>query len=216
MKKYLLVLLLFTSFMVKPVCALEKTEVNNGYVMEESKYSEFDNESERIIKRMEKTMQVLPITENIDYNFINEMIALHTEEIQLSTIIQGYTDNPEVLEYANDLLSAENGELREMRIIKKDLAKDMNKPTKGNEAYVKEFNSLLKGRFNNLYAYERYEDPAKNYLNIMNLNNEADIALANTYLKYSDNEVVKKVAENIINVKKEQISKAKELLAGIK
>ena len=50
----------------------------------------------------------------------------------------------------------------------------------------------------------------------MNLNNEADIALANTYLKYSDNEVVKKVAENIINVKKEQISKAKELLAGIK
>ena len=49
----------------------------------------------------------------------------------------------------------------------------------------------------------------------MVLNNEADILLATNYLKYGDNDIVKKIAENIINVKNEQIKEAKELLTAL-
>jgi uncharacterized protein (DUF305 family) len=50
----------------------------------------------------------------------------------------------------------------------------------------------------------------------MNLWNQADVDLAATYLKYSDNDVVRKIAENIINVKTGQIAKGEELLRTLK
>lgn len=218
MKKFLVVMLALMSFMVKPAHALEKVEAETSTISieRESKGDNFSSESDMIIKRMESAIKSLPSSNNIDYNFLSEMILLHSEGIQLSIVIQGYTDNPEIIDYASDLVDYENGELTEMRIARKDLLDKKDTATKGNDAYLKEFNNLVKDRFNKLYGYTKVNDPAKDYVNIMNLWNQADVDLAATYLKYSDNDVVRKIAENIINVKTGQIAKGEELLRTLK
>lgn len=218
MKKLLAIIIMLMTFITSPVYALERVGINN--YLEQGSDNDLNDEygdiSESILKRMEKTLLTMPVGKNVNYNFIYQMIILHSEEIQLSIAIQGYTDNAQVIQYANDLLAAENGELREMRIVRRDLFKDKDIPSDGNSTYLKESKDLIKERFNNLYKYDETGNPEKDYLNIMVLNNEADITLANDYLKYGDNDLVKKIAENIINVKTEQIKQAKELLNSIK
>lgn len=213
MKRILLATLIVMSLITNQVLAMENVELSDG-----SNYSEevdentFKYQFKKIVDGMEKTLRILPVVENVNINFLNQMITLHSEEIQLSISIEGYTDNAQVIEYANRIIADENGELREMRLVLKDLKNDINKASKGNNEYINEFKELSKIRFSVLNDYEVTDKPERDYLNIMSLNNLSDIKLAKVYLKYSDNEVVKKIAQNIIQVKESQLKDAEKLL----
>lgn len=216
MKRFLIAMLIGCNLISIPVYAqsINKVEVT----CEKGKISEdvYLNKANNIIKNMEKILSNVAITGDVDIDYLNQMIALHSEEIQLSVIIQSYTSNPQVIELASDIVDAENGELREMRILRDELLKDIKKNPEKEKEYLAKYKDILQKRFKELKEFKSLGSAEKDYLSIIALSNKTGIEISTELLKYSENNTVKKIAENIIKTKGQQIVEINRILPALK
>lgn len=216
MKRFLIAMLIGCNLISIPVYAQPVSKIDTECMKIDIEEDVFYSKATDIIKNMERALNNIPITGDVDIDYLNQMIALHDEEIQLSLIIQSYTSNPQIIELAGDILEAENGELREMRILRKELIKDVKKDAEKSKTYSDAYKDIIQKSFKDLKAYKSTGNAEKDYLNIMALNNKIGIELSANLLKHSQNDIVKKIAQNIIRIKGQQINDINRILPSIK
>lgn len=216
MKRFLIAMLIGCNLISIPVYAQTLSKVEAECVNIKSEEDIFFTRAQNIIKNMENKLTNVPITGDLDIDYLNQMIALHDEEIQLSLIIQSYISNPQVIELASDIVDYENGELREMRILRNELGKNIKKNPEKEKAYIDEYNATIQKTFKELKDYKESGNIAKDYLNLIAINNKTGIELSNSLLKSSQNDTVKKIAQNIIKTKGEQITEINRILPALK
>lgn len=216
MKRFLIAMLLCSNLIAIPVYAKPISKIEVECVKLDIAEDVFFNKATDIVKNMERVLMNLPITGDVDVDYLNQMITLHDEEIKLSTIIQSYTSNPQVIELAADIVDAENGELREMRILRKEILKDLKKDPERSKLYIDTYKEIVKKSFADLKSYKTTGNPEKDYLNLTALTNKTGIEMSANLLKYSKNETVKKIAQNIIRIKSAQISEINKIIPGLK
>lgn len=216
MKRFLIAMLIGCNLISIPVYAKPLSRIETECMKIDIAEDVFYSKAIEIIKNMERVLSNIPITGDVDIDYLNQMIALHDEEIKLSLIIQSYTSNPQIIELSGDILEAENGELREMRILRKELLKEVKKDSEKSKAYTDAYKEIIKNSFKDLNSYKSTGNAEKDYLNIMALNNKIGIELSANLLKHSQNDIVKKIAQNVIRIKGQQITDINRTLPSIK
>lgn len=216
MKRFLIAMLIGFNLISIPVYAKPLNKIDTECMKIDIAEDVFYSRAIEIIKSMENTLSNIPITGDVDVDYLNQMIALHEEEIQLSLIIQSYTSNPQIIELAEDIVEAENGELREMRILRKELIKDVKKDAEKSQIYSAAYKEIIQKSFKDLKSYKSTGSSEKDYLNIMAINNKIGIELSANLLKHSQNDIVKKIAQNIIRIKGQQITDINRTLPSLK
>ena len=76
--------------------------------------------------------------------------------------------------------------------------------------------TILKEMISTYEGLKSTGDINKDFLQTMIVNKQATIGMANAVIKYTDNEEVKKIAQNEINTKKAEIDNMKNILANNK
>lgn len=186
---------------------------NNLSLVDSGKVEDvFDLRAKVAIKAVEDVLKATKPTGNIDIDYLNQMIKKHSEEIQLSLAIQSYTNNPTIISLANDILAAENGELREMRIYRKELFDKYKAGSEEDKEYIDESKKIQENMFKSFKDYKPTANDDKDYLNYILIGNNASIDMSKLALKSLKNDITKKIAQNIIREKTEQNRTIEDLL----
>lgn len=206
--------LLLTLCLVNNTLVTQAITINNNLSFVDSGKVDdvFDIRAKLTIKAIEDVLNATKPTGNIDIDYLNQMVKQHSEEIQLSLAIQSYTDNPTIINLANDILAAENGELREMRIYRKELFDKYKAGSEQDKEYIDESKKIQETMFKNFKDYKVTADDDKDYLNYILIGNNAAIDISKTALKSLKNDTTKKIAQNIIREKTEQNKTIEDLL----
>ena len=100
--------------------------------------------------------------------------------------------------------------------IMKTLIDNLTEDKAKENSYMNEYNIILKEMLSNFESLKPTGDINKDFLQTMIVNKQSTIGMANAVIKYTDNEEVKKIAENEINTKKAEIDNMKNILENKK
>ena len=130
--------------------------------------------------------------------------------------IDNSENNKEVDQVAKDTIKNETITIASIEDIMKTLIDNLTEDKAKENSYMNEYNIILKEMLSNFESLKPTGDINKDFLQTMIVNKQATIGMANAVIKYTDNEEVKKIAENEINTKKAEIDNMKNILANNK
>ena len=116
----------------------------------ENPYSQFIDDpyyenSFDAINGIKDRLSNLPASKIVSIDFLSQEILLHRMSLLISTIIQSYSSNPELIEIAEDILDDYPGEIREMREVLNKLinSSEVKEASTNDTEYMKEYKNVI-------------------------------------------------------------------------
>ena len=134
-----------------------------------------------------------------DVDFLNSEIAVLRTTIYISALIQSYITDEQLIDLAEEIVQQNSGIIRESRILIDKLSISEKSNSTNNENYVKSSKEITDALFNNLSKINPDESDSLTYINQVQYLIEASKSLANLINKSTENNIIKEMAEDIIN-----------------
>lgn len=134
-----------------------------------------------------------------DVDFLNSEIAVLRTTIYISALIQSYITDEQLIDLAEEIVQQNSGIIRESRILIDKLSISEKSNSTNNENYVKSSREITDALFTNLSKINPDESDSLTYINQVQYLIEASKSLANLINKSTENNIIKKMAEDIIN-----------------
>ena len=134
-----------------------------------------------------------------DVDFLNSEIAVLRTTIYISALIQSYITDEQLIDLAEEIVQQNSGIIRESRILIDKLSISEKSNSTNNENYVKSSKEITDALFTNLSKINPDESDSLTYINQVQYLIEASKSLANLINKSTENNIIKKMAEDIIN-----------------
>ena len=134
-----------------------------------------------------------------DVDFLNSEIAVLRTTIYISALIQSYITDEQLIDLAEEIVQQNSGIIRESRILIDKLSISEKSNSTNNENYVKSSKEITDALFTNLSKINPDESDSLTYINQVQYLIEASKSLANLINKSTENNIIKEMAENIIN-----------------
>lgn len=134
-----------------------------------------------------------------DVDFLNSEIAVLRTTIYISALIQSYITDEQLIDLAEEIVQQNSGIIRESRILIDKLSISEKSNSTNNENYVKSSKEIADALFTNLSKINPDESDSLTYINQVQYLIEASKSLANLINKSTENNIIKEMAEDIIN-----------------
>lgn len=134
-----------------------------------------------------------------DVDFLNSEIAVLRTTIYISALIQSYITDEQLIDLAEEIVQQNSGIIRESRILIDKLSISEKSNSTNNENYVKSSKEITDALFTNLSKINPDESDSLTYINQIQYLIEASKSLANLINKSTENNIIKEMAEDIIN-----------------
>lgn len=134
-----------------------------------------------------------------DVDFLNSEIEVLRTTIYISALIQSYITDEQLIDLAEEIVQQNSGIIRESRILIDKLSISEKSNSTNNENYVKSSKEITDALFTNLSKINPDESDSLTYINQVQYLIEASKSLANLINKSTENNIIKEMAEDIIN-----------------
>ncbi|MGL5902345.1 MAG: DUF305 domain-containing protein [Cetobacterium sp.] len=172
-------------------------------------YKEYNEYAHSLM--MSNSSQVF-LTKDIGNNFVIYMIPHHEAAIIESSAVLKYSTNEEVKELAERIISTQEKEVQ----IMQDLFQNKELVGDENSEYLKKLQTINMTMMKNMKFYDSTrnnpEDVTEHYLKNMIHHHEGALKMAKEYIKYGNNEKLKKLSYSIILGQEEEIKEIKRIL----
>lgn len=167
------------------------------------------------MNKMMADMKSISATGDPALDFLYGMIPHHESAIAMSKSLLEYGgNNAEVKQIAENIISSQSKEVEEMKAMIKELEANMQTNQVKEEAYLKAYNKMMDDMMSHNMNTPSSVDEA--FIEGMIGHHEMAIEMSKTILDYTDNEMIREMAQNIIDAQTQEITQMKELLKSMK
>lgn len=213
MKELLLALLIMTPFTNINMISSHQSVSTNVNIDRPTEAKQGYNEEYKIIfNNMKKAMNAAPNTENVNLDFVLEMIPHHEGGINMAKAIVRYGSNPEVKKIAENIITSQSAQIPIMQQLKAKFEKEKPSNKADLEKYIKAYDKVKDTMFKEMEDVEITDNVDVNFLQEMIYHHEGAIGMANNILKYTKDPELKKLAENIVSTQSKGVEEMKSLL----
>lgn len=175
---------------------------------DESKY--IDNYNS-IMQVMQKEMTNAPKTGDPSLDFLYEMIPHHEAAVSMSENLLDYGTNPEVKNLAAAIIKEQLLGIQQMKALLDKLKDNPQVDKKKESEYLKGYEKAYKEMMDEMDEVKPTGNIDLDYLEAMIPHHEAGIAMASNILKYTNNQELQKIANQIIASQSKQVKQMEKL-----
>lgn len=169
-------------------------------------------EQDEIMTAMMKNMEVVP-SGNAAIDFLVGMIPHHESAIQMSeSYLKHGAFNTDLKKLAEDIISAQTAEIEEMKTLITEIEKSGEKDTTKEEGYLKAYDEMMASHTHMGHGTSTGNNVDMAFAEGMIMHHQMAVDMAKAVLDYTDNEKVRTLAQNIIDLQDVEIQKMQGLL----
>lgn len=171
---------------------------------------EYQKEQDTIMAEMMKDMEDISKSGSAAVDFLNGMIPHHQSAVAMSESYLRHGGKAEDLrELASEIITQQNEEIEEMKSMVEALGKENFREEEAEAAYLEEYEKMLTHNHSGDSVAQNIDFA---FAEGMILHHQMAIEMSELVLKFTDNEDVKGLAENIIELQKKEIEEMNNIL----
>lgn len=208
---------LFLSILLtSPIFALEQTQHKHHHT--QTKQCNFSliaenakTPSQKVNSLMHAPMMCNPWVEskNIEIDYLSNMIPHHQGAILSSEELLKYTKDPRLIKIANEIIQTQKEEVAHFHHL---LQKLDSKESQNYQIFAKEAKEDMDKMMKEMHLDHYSNDVEKDYIQAMIAHHQGAIDASRQVLKYTKNQEIIKVANEIISAQEKEIKQFQELL----
>lgn len=184
----------------------------NGIVYGEDNITKYLNEQNEEMSIMMEDMKNIKPTGDVSLDFLYGMIPHHKAAIEMSNSLLKYGgQNEEIKKIAKNIITNQNKEIEQMKDMIKSIESNPQIDEKKEQDYLKKYNEMLTDNMNEKDK-SKINSVDKAFAIGMIKHHEMAITMAQDILKYTNNQDVINLANNIIKSQNSEIVKMKEFV----
>lgn len=173
--------------------------------------SGYVTEQDNIMNNMMESMMKVESSGNADISFLAGMIPHHQSAVEMAeSYIRHGAENAEMKKLAENIIITQNEEINQMNEMIKSISESGENDAAKEASYLKEYNQIMHNGHS--HSQNNYENVDMAFAEGMIEHHQMAVDMANLVLKYGNNEEVKKLAENIVEVQKKEIEEMNSFL----
>lgn len=185
---------------------------------EDKNLTSYLQEQDKIMNKMMEDMKNIPNTKDPALDFLHGMIPHHESAIAMSNSLLKYGGkNQDIKQIAEEIIKAQTKEIEDMNKLIKELKENPQIDETKEAEYLKEYNELV----NDPMAHSSHQtsnpksvDEA--FAQGMIMHHQMAVDMSKIILKYTDNEKITKLAQDIIEAQEKEIKFMEEILENLK
>jgi len=174
----------------------------------------YDN-YQRILQIMKNGMEEAPKTGDPSLDFLYEMIPHHEAAVSMSENIMKYGHNEQVKQLAANIIRDQLEGIGKMEALKEKIKMNPQVNMQAEEAYLKAYNNIYKTMITAMQDAKPTGNIDKDFLEEMIPHHEGAIKMSQNIMKYTQNNELKTILQNIITTQQKQLTEMKNLLNTI-
>jgi len=189
---------------------------SNNFIFAENNEEIYIKEDKLIIENLGNNLIYAPHTENVNLDYLYQMIQHQKSAIDMAkNLLNNGGENEEVAQIAKDIIKQQSISIASMENLMETLIENLTQDKASEEIYLKEYDKIVKEMMDNLKNLKPTGSVDKDFLQSMIVHNQGTIDMINSIIKYSDNNEIKKSAEELKSYQPE-IENMKKLFESIK
>lgn len=191
-------------------------EMNDQMVVQSTNLVKYTKEQDKIMKDMMEAMENVSKAESPSIHFLKGMIPHHQAAIEMSESLLKYGgENKAIKKIADDIIRVQAVEIKQMEAMITELKVDKEIDKTKQMTYLKESNEMFHGTMSS-HTMTSPQSVDEAFAEGMIMHHEMAVDMSNAILGYTDNIKIKKMAQEIIDVQREEIAQMKELIKSMK
>lgn len=178
--------------------------------------SRYLTEQDSIMMNMMEDMVIREKSGNASLDFLRGMIPHHEAAIKMSESYLSYQGKSDELKtIAQDIITAQKDELKQMNELVKSYEKDGKKDQTKEDAYLEQYSKMFAGD-----SMSRHMDTSgadsldQAFAEGMIMHHQMAVDMARDILEYTDYEEIRTMAQNIIDVQEKEIARMEKIVKG--
>ena len=165
------------------------------------------------MNKMQEEMDKVQDTGNATLDFLYGMIPHHESAVEMSKSYLKYAKekkDPAFKEMAEEIIKTQEVEIEEMKEMAKAIETDKELDYEDEQSYLKEYHSMMKDHDMSHNMVTSDVDTA--FAEGMMVHHQMAVDMAESILKYTNNEEVIELAKNIVETQNEEIAEMQSFL----
>lgn len=176
--------------------------------------SNYISKQDKAMADMMQAMENITYSGNVSRDFLEGMLPHHAAAIAMSQSYLKHTNENETLQQlAQDIITTQKQEMDEMKALMEELKRKESKDIEKEEKYRKEYNDMLSQHHTAHSAPNRIDEA---FAEGMIMHHQMAIDMSKSILKYTQEEKVRTLAQNIINAQEKEITTMQNILEKIR
>lgn len=193
-----------------------KNENNTITVEEENDITNYLEDQTVAMDKMMTEMKNISKTGSVTIDFLNEMALHHESAIAMSESYFKYGgQNAKLKQMAEDIINTQTAEIERMQSMIQQLEAEGKKEETKELEYLKAYHKILEESMPS-HSASTPTTVDEAFAEGMIKHHEMAVQMAETVLQYTDNEEVRHMAQNIIEMQNKEMTQMKEIINEIK
>lgn len=173
---------------------------------------EYMKEQDVIMDEMMKDMENVPKTGSAAVDFLNGMIPHHESAVSMSeSYLKNGAANGELKQLAEAIIEQQSEEILEMKAMAERILADGTKDEEAEAAYLEEYEKLFEDSHSHM-AHGVVANVDRAFADGMIMHHQMAVDMAKAILNHTDDEDVKKMAQDMIDLQEEEIGRMQEIV----
>lgn len=170
-------------------------------------------EDKKLMDTMMEEMSDIPKSGDAAIDFLYGMIPHHESAVDMSkNYLQYGGENEDLKRIAEDIINVQVSEIDDMMLLIKQLEENIKIDEDKENNYLSEYNKTS----NHDMSHSTFKNVDEAFAKGMIIHHQMAIDMSKAILKYTDNETIINMAENIITVQEEEIEEMENIIKTIK
>lgn len=183
-----------------------------GFTNKDTNLTKYLNEQNSQMSTMMKAMKNIKHTGDTAIDFLYGMIPHHEAAVEMSqSLIKYGGENDKIKKIAQNIISSQSKEIAEMEVMIKEMELSPQVDKSKESEYLKEYNNMLSNM--NSHNLDSGNSVDEAFTIGMIKHHKMAIDMAESILKYTNNQKIIDMANNIIKAQGEEIKQMKEILS---
>ena len=187
-----------------------------NFIFAENNEEAYLKEDKLILESLRDNLAYTPHTENVNLDYLYQMIQQQRCAIDIAkNLLNNGGENEEVAQIAKDTIKKQTITIANMENLMQTLINNLTQDKVSEEKYLQEYEKTVKDMMSNLQNLKPTGNVDKNFLQEIIVHNQGTINISNLIIKYTDNNEIKKIAEELKN-QQPATENLKKILESIK
>lgn len=186
---------------------------NSSVAKADKALAEYLEEQEDIMEDMIDDMEIEP-SGNASLDFLRGMIPHHEAAIEMSEEYLEYGGNhPDLRQIAEDIISSQKDEIELMENLIYTIKTSGKKDETKEQKYLNAYSQMMSSEQHMSHGVSSAQDVEQAFAEGMIMHHQMAIDMSKAILDYTDDDEVRRLAEDIIEIQGEEIQAMEEILA---
>lgn len=171
-----------------------------NFIFAENNEEVYLKEDKLILESLGDNLSYTPHTENVNLDYLYQMIQQQRCAIDIAkNLLNNGGENEDVAQIAKDTIKKQTITIANMENLMEKLINNLTQDKVSEEKYLKEYETTVKEMMSNLQSLKPTGNVDKNFLQEIIVHNQGTINISNLIIKYTNNNEIKKIAEELKN-----------------